>query len=538
MRLSAIYQKEWLKLRRMFAALLITSLFIGGYFVFDLVGQFANIEPESMMWYRLVHLQDKPYSWLSYGFIFIAIIVACCQYIPEVQGNRVRILAHLPWSLNKVVGQHVLAGCMAIVIANAIIIGFALGVMNHYYPIDLVWLTGQDLLYGQLAAIAAYLGLTAVIVENNWWRKAVKIAATSLTVILLFKPHFQWVDLLYSALILWLLLLVKDSFLSVKTRRIEWVGFTASLPVIIAALCVSNSWDFYQKYAVKHTKFYLFHSAMLDDFVYQRNAEHHQFFYGTTQHDLTKQEFEQALPFVYWKNLDIQGKLPITVGETTYNKQQIRTSRLSLQYDPTRLELLEVPLYPLFNPDSALGAIRFPEQVFVTHAERLTVYDAETAKVNNELTQELNLLANEKGMSFPIQHVWGKTTNMKPFDWGYFIYDAKGHLFNLKRGDDIVSLTRVDVASEVDELVYLQVSENRHKAFYGYAVAKDSQVYLISYPDYQFIPLALDEFDHRTMSFQLLSDPLNYLVRYDDGEQYHAVTFDKQYKKLASTQFE
>ncbi len=104
----------------------------------------------------------------------------------------------------------------------------------------------------------------------------------------------------------------------------------------------------------------------------------------------------------------------------------------------------------------------------------------------------MNALAAQHGVKFPIEDVWGKTTNMKPFDWGYFIKDGKGNIFNLNRADNVVAMRKVQIPTEVGDIAYIQVSENRHKKFYGYAISKQSQVYLIAYPNYQLIPLEMD----------------------------------------------
>ncbi|MEA3544700.1 MAG: DUF4857 domain-containing protein, partial [Thermodesulfobacteriota bacterium] len=69
----------------------------------------------------------------------------------------------------------------------------------------------------------------------------------------------------------------------------------------------------------------------------------------------------------------------------------------------------------------------------------------------------------------------------------------------------------------------------------GYAIDTNSQVYLVTYPDYQFVQLELKDFDYRSMKFHLLADPLHYLVRYDDYETYRAALFDKHYNLLGTT---
>jgi hypothetical protein len=101
-----------------------------------------------------------------------------------------------------------------------------------------------------------------------------------------------------------------------------------------------------------------------------------------------------------------------------------------------------------------------------------------------------------------------------------------------------LSLTPVAAVKEDEEIAYIQISENRQKKFYGYAITESNHIYLIGYPEYQWIKLDVGNFDRNTMSFQLLADPINYLLRYDDGKKYYAVRFDKQYRRLDDTVFE
>ncbi|WED24679.1 DUF4857 domain-containing protein [Vibrio sp. JC009] len=538
MMFSAIYTKEWFKLRKPAYALCAAALVIGYYFWFNLSGQYANIEPESMMWYRLAHLGDKPYSWLLYCFVLTGAIVAGLQYVPEATGKKVRILTHLPVSLNKVVVKHIFAGVVMILVANGILSAITVLAFSVYYPSDIIHTAIKDMLFGQLPAIAIYLGFAAVIVESDWRRKSSKMLLSAIVTFVLLKDQYQPVDLLGIVAIIWLVLPIIDSFLSVKTRRIESKVYLLSIPAVFVLFAVLAGTRLYNEYAVSHTKYYVFYSPVLNDFVYQENGPNHTFFYGTPSAKMEKDQFEESLPFVYWKNLDIQGKLPVDIDGVSYDKNKIRKARMSLQYDASRLTKPEVTIYPFFNPISHKGSIRFPENMFSLKSDRFEVYAAETAEPNVELAKEVNGLADKVGIDFPITEVWGKTTNMKPFDWGYFIKDSAGEIFNLNRADDEAHLKAVPVPEEVGDIVYIQVSENRHKKFYGYAISAASKVYLISYPDYQFIPLEMDGFDYRTMSFQLLSDPLYYVMRFDDGEKYSAVRYSKDYQMLDSAVFE
>ncbi|MCG7585342.1 DUF4857 domain-containing protein [Photobacterium sp. OFAV2-7] len=532
MAICAIYQKEWFKLKWYSLVLSSAMLVVAGYFWLNLTGQFAAIEPESMMWYRFTHLGDKPYSWVLDGFVLVGAITAVCQFVPEVVGKRVRILAHLPIPLGQVIARHLLAGSLMVVFVNGLLAVLALTAFAGLYPVDIALVGFKDMLFGQLPALAIYLGLTACIVESHWRYKIGKAVIAALATVGLFREYHGISDLLWLLVIPGMILLVADSFLSIKTRRLTNVVCRVIVAALVVMLVIDLSARLRGELASSHDDYYVFYSPVLEQFVYQQNGSGHQFSYGTEQAELSKSEFEAALPFVYWKNLDIQGKLPVTLDGRSFDKRAIRNARMSLQYDPGKLLDPDVALYPLFNPISHKGAIPFPEQAFAVKVDSLVVYEAETAEPNRQLTDELNQQLLASGVTFPISKVWGKTTNMKPFDWGYFIKDSNNRIFNLRRADNVLQVEAVSVPASVGELAFMQVSENRHKLFYGYAIAASSQVYLISYPDYSLIPLPLEGFDYHKMSLQLLADPLYYLVRFDDGENYHAARFDKQYNLL------
>ncbi len=66
-----IIKKEWLKLKFYFFILLFIIVVNLFYFGFNINFSFETIEPESMMWYKFAHLEDKPYFYLSYFFIIL-----------------------------------------------------------------------------------------------------------------------------------------------------------------------------------------------------------------------------------------------------------------------------------------------------------------------------------------------------------------------------------------------------------------------------------------------------------------------------------
>lgn len=533
--MHAIYKKEWLKLKKYTYALLSSTLIIALYFAFNLKTQFINIEPESMLWYRLSHLKVIPFAWINYIFLIYAVVVALAQFIPEAGNKRVRILMHLPLKLRQIVVQHLTIGLLVLAIINMLLSSFIYIVLAKYYPQVILSFCLKYLLLAQIPALILYIGLIAILVQQRWWVKFVLSGFTLLSIISFIVASNSYMRAsiynlaLVAGIIFSLILCTIGAFLSVKQRTLNKVSqlFIISIALICTNFAAISTFKITQK---KHSAYYIFYSDVLNDFIYQENLPQHHFNYKTSTQSLTQSEFEQALPFVFWKNLDIQGKLPITIGNKTYNKNTIRASRLSLNYKPKNLIGPLVNIYPWFNPDPRKGAISFPEQEFSPTSSAINVYNSETAAIDRKLSKAITAKLIGAGAVFPLKNIWGKTTNMKPFDWGYFIYDGQKQLFQLRRENNKIFIKKIKVPQNIGTLVYMQVSENRHKQFFGYLINAKSEMFLLGFNDYSWHKLAIDNFNYKNMELQLLANPLHYLIRYHDKNNYYAIKLSKDYK--------
>ena len=76
----AIISKEWKKLRVYFFGLSFLCFLSVVSFAYNLNFSFSMIEPESMMWYRFVNLEEKPYFDFWYLFLFISFVISFAQF--------------------------------------------------------------------------------------------------------------------------------------------------------------------------------------------------------------------------------------------------------------------------------------------------------------------------------------------------------------------------------------------------------------------------------------------------------------------------
>lgn len=532
--IGSIIQKEWLKLRLYIGALFVSFVVILGYFWFNLDFSFSTIEPESMMWYKFVHLGDKPYFYLSYLFISIGVVISFAQFLPERIGNRIKIMAHLPLSMRDSLFVHLFIGIVFIVFLVTIFSIILLLILVNYYPQQIVQVGFKDTLAYSFLTIVLYLGISGVILEKD-----IKFVILKSFLILLFgfvflKEQYSSIDILWVSFLLFIPFVVLDSFYSIKQQRIYTFIYKAALIVAIGSLLYltySNYTDTYQK---TFNKYYIFYSNIVQDFVYQKNFGDHRFEYGIEDKKLFDRiTYESYLPFVYWKNLDIQGKLPLQIGTETFDKQTIKNSRFGLSYHPNLLTKQEVKLYPLFNPQKNKGVIKFPEEMFTIKNNEVLIYDYDNG-LNKDLSSFVKIQLDEQKFVYPAVEIWGKATNMKPYDKGYLIQDSEKKLFNVLRRDDTVVVKEIKYPKGID-IKFIKISENKQQILSGYAIDTKSNFYLLSW-DFKFIKLDLQNFDYETMKLKVISNPLNYLIRYDNGEEYYGVVFDKSYQKIKTVQ--
>ncbi len=537
--IRAIFLKEWLKLKYYSVILGVILVAVLGHFYFNLNFAFRTIEPESMMWYRFVHLGDKPYLYLSTLYLFFGATIALVQFLPERIKNRIKIMAHLPLELKQSLFTHLGIGVGFIWILLTITSLILLEIVSIYYPKEIVFITFKDTLVYGFLSVVLYIGLSAAIIERSYCIAGIKFFITLLVVIVLLKEVYILQDTLWILLLVVIPFMALDSFYSIKQQRLNSLSYNIALGVVLIALVAQSYLYYKQNYQHEFNRYYIFYSNIVKDFVYQKNYGGHQFEYGIKdKRTFSQEEYESYLPFVYWRDFDIQKKLPVIIDKQEFDKKSIKNARLGFSYHPKMLTPLEVKLYPFLNPDKEKGMIVFPEEAYTITKSGAVVYDFDHKKVDF-LSDELSVELTKNGFNYPALHIWGKATNMKPYDKGYLIMDSKKQLFNLYRANDTIVVKKIEYPKGID-LAYVKISENKQKQLSGYAIDSKSNFYLLSW-DFGFIKLDLDQFNYKSMKLKLISNPLNYLIRYDDGENYYATVFvkgnDLQLKKVQSVVF-
>jgi len=529
---NAIMKKEWLKIKLYFIFLMSIIAISQVNFLFNINFDFSTIEPESMLWYKFVHLQDKPYFYSVYLYLFLGFSIAVVQFLPEKINNRIKIMAHLPLSLRDSLFIHLFIGMIFTLILFVVLSTSIVLIMIDYYPEVIIQTTLKDTVVYSLLSIIVYLGISAIILEKKLFILVIKFIFLVAIIFSFLKEQYTYFDFLMVFFVIFMPFLVLDSFYSIKEQRLDSIYFKIAFLLISLVLVYSSYKNYHKNYQYEFNKYYIFYSNVIDDFVYQKNFGKHYFEYGVKDSNtFDRVEYESYLPFVYWRNLDIQGKLPLSIKEKIFDKNSIKNSRLGFSYHPVDLEKREVELYPFFNPISDKGMIPFPEEMFTITSTGSFVYNFDD-RISLNLSDELTMKLNAKKFAYPASNIWGKTTNMKPFDKGYLVLDNNNNLFNIKRKNDKITVDKIAYPKDI-ELAFVKISENKQKKLSGYAIDTKSNFYLLDW-DFKFYKINLPNFDYQFMKLKFISNPMNYLIRYDNGSAYHAValTRDNGYKQI------
>ncbi len=278
----------------------------------------------------------------------------------------------------------------------------------------------------------------------------------------------------------------------------------------------------------------VFYSPILGQFIYQRSPGSHRFEYRDEEdREYSRQEFEELLPFVYFRNLERRNLLPVTVAGRLFHLEDIAAERQGLEIRARHLRghFPQIPLYPLFNTDPETAMMPFPEELFRFTDRGMEFVNADFNRVDPELSLRFTRVLEEAGFVFPATLIAGRPTNLKPFDDGYFIRDASGQLFHLRRerNQPVVHNLGLDRTMDIADIV---VSEHERCEFRGLIITRKGQILLISWNDYRLIPLPVEGYDPARMDIRLLIDPLYRTLTVSSADVVSAVTMDAAYQPL------
>ena len=281
-------------------------------------------------------------------------------------------------------------------------------------------------------------------------------------------------------------------------------------------------------------KTHMFYSPVLKQFVHKELlGEGHKFVYrDQSGKDYSREEFEALIPFIYYKNMELWGKLPLELDGERYDKSTIRAARQVLELKPVDLRdhSPRIQLFPLLESNPGRARLSFPENVFRPD-DKLTFINSDYNILDNELTGSFGTALNDAGFVYPAKAVFGRVSILKAFDAGYFLKDSKDQLFHLMKVDGVPKVEQIALPDGL-VLRHLSVAENKRRELLGIMLDEAGKIYLLGYGDYRIIPLDLPDYAPDSMELKIIFNPIYRTAIYSDNETIHAVVMDKAFKPI------
>lgn len=304
--------------------------------------------------------------------------------------------------------------------------------------------------------------------------------------------------------------------------------------VMMTVLAVALPGLYDLAFGVETARTQLFYSPTRETFVYREHHGDHDFVYADREGNaFDRRTFEQSIPFIYYKNMEIWGLLPLTIDGKSYTKATIRNNRQVFELKPAEIRdrRSEIAVYPLLESAPEQAGLRFPEDVFRLTADRIEFLNVDTNAIDETLTARFTTALQAEGFSFPARFAAGKPTILKPFDEGYFLVDATGAVFHLKRVHNQPEVVRTPIPTTLGVRDIL-VTENKKRRFYGLLLAEDGRLFLIATENYRLVPLPVDGYDPDHMDYKLLLNPVQATAVYGNDAVVHAVAMTLDFEPI------
>ncbi|MCW7753551.1 DUF4857 domain-containing protein [Desulfobotulus sp. H1] len=286
----------------------------------------------------------------------------------------------------------------------------------------------------------------------------------------------------------------------------------------------------------RHEEPLVFFSPVQKNFVYQKSLGSHQFLYADESgREFSRQEWEDLLPFVYFRNYELRNEEPLKLAGTVFDSEAVRTHRQSFEIKARdiRGRYPQIPIYPLFNNNPAVTMLPFPEDVFRFTKNGMEFIHADTNRKDETLSHRFTENLKAEGFVFPATLISGNPTNLKPFDEGYFVQDSKEQVFHIRRVLDQPHIRKTAIPPDMDILDII-ISENQRREFYGLLITKEGGIFLITWHNYELIPLPSAGYDPDRMNIKLLVNPLYRTLILTEGKKVHATAMDRAYQPIHS----
>ncbi|MDQ2079240.1 DUF4857 domain-containing protein [Xanthobacteraceae bacterium Astr-EGSB] len=510
-----LFLKEWIKLRGRLAAIVLGCATFHVYFAMVLRRKFT-LEHAEMVFYQVGRIGQNTIADFEYVPLVIGALLAFMQFAPEVARGHLRLSLHLPIATNRLILFHVAAGTAVLAVLFALNAAALAVIVGAWFPVEFVTSALSAAAPWMVAGIAAYFGGVAAMLEPHAIRRVAWLVVTAavgalchlsarpgayhdaisglVVLALLFVPAVPWVARRFRG---------GDGTIPGVGRPVAIVLFV-TVCALMAPIATSTLFD------AQREETQIFFSPVSRTFVFREHLHDHEFRHATREgQELDRRTFQTLLPFIYNRDMEVWGLLPVTIGGRAFDRRALTAERMIFELKPRDLadRRVDIAVHPLLESEPGQARLQFPEDIFRFSADRIEFLNVDTLAVDEETTRIFTDALKELGFAFPPRLVEGRATILKPFDDGYLVVDANGVVFHVKRAQGRPRIVRTPIPADL-AIRSIQIVENAQRRFMGLLLTRDGRLFLIGREDYRLLPMPTQGYDPDTMDYRLIMNPV------------------------------
>lgn len=202
--LKAIFYKEWLKLRLFWGVAIVVHVAIIAYLLLALRSTLLSSGVVEV-WATMIGRDVLMVQPLMYLPLVTGVVLALCQWLPEMQQKRIRLTLHLPLNYTRSIGAMLLfclVGLCGLFVLDASLLAV---VEQVWLPRELVWRTFLTCLPWFIGGLLGYIVCSWCLLEPQWQGRVVDALIGAPLVALCFLTAQP---ACYTAMLPWLCLLL------------------------------------------------------------------------------------------------------------------------------------------------------------------------------------------------------------------------------------------------------------------------------------------------------------------------------------------
>lgn len=225
-----------------------------------------------------------------------------------------------------------------------------------------------------------------------------------------------------------------------------------------------------------HTKF--FYSCIENDFILSKRTDKKTNYKTAKGKVLSKTEYYQALPFLFFRNLVSEGIMPDSIYGVKMDPHEITMTNFNAKLFEYNIDKPDYGLYPMFESNNGISNPLLPDDFFRFTNHQIEFIVANSNKKDEHKSALFTKALNDKYFTFPPKIVAGNTSVRKGVDEGYFIVDALNHLFNVKMTNGKPEVTIIALPRNF-LIKHIECVEIRSREFLAIVVSEQDRLYLL-----------------------------------------------------------